>query len=90
MRYKTKPKQIEAFRLGMHDIPYWFLYEIACENVALIPFKDDKSIFPNKVDAKIKTPRGVLKAVHGDYVILDNNELSVMSYGRFEDLIESR
>ena len=61
MKYKKKPVIIEAFRLGIDYIPYWFMDEIASNKVTLYCCDD--------TNADIKTLEGIMHVEYGDYVI---------------------
>lgn len=84
MIYKTKPKEVKAFKLGMQDIPYWFLSKISQKKVELKPFIDHRSVYPNKVNATVHNNHGILTANHGDYIILYSDDLYVMTAKKFE------
>lgn len=74
MKYRKKPVEIEAFRLGYDFMPDWFMGEVAKNNIITM-FKNNyepKNPFENcsaLIEADIKTLEGVMHADNGDYII---------------------
>lgn len=65
-RYRKKPVEIEAFKLGHDYIPDWFMSRVSYGDVTLY-LEGGKP--PVKGYAEIKTLEGVMRAESGDYVI---------------------
>ena len=66
MKYRKKPVVIEAFRLGIDNIPDWFMNEVTSNNVIL---RRRDTHDPETLMAEIGTLEGVMTAKYGDYVI---------------------
>jgi hypothetical protein len=64
MKYRKRPVVIEAFQLGIHYVPDWFMDKVSSNDIILY------NISENDGYAEIKTLEGIMKANHGDYVIL--------------------
>lgn len=60
MKYRKKPIEIEAFRLGIDSIPDWFMDKIT---------RNDIIIHGGMMCADIKTLEGVMVASFGDFII---------------------
>lgn len=58
MKYRKKPVVIEAFRLGIDNIPDWFMNAVTKKDAIL-----------HDTNADIKTLEGWLRADYGDYII---------------------
>lgn len=56
MKYRKKPVEVEAFRLGIDSIPDWF--------ESIFTYGDGEMI-----TALIYTLEGVMRAEYGDYII---------------------
>ena len=74
MRYRKKPVEVEAFRLGYDFMPDGFMNEITRHNVITMcknnyesksPFEDCSKL----IEADIKTLEGTMHADSGDYII---------------------
>lgn len=74
MKYRKKPVEIEAFRLGYDFMPDWFMGEAAKNNIITTfknnyepkgPFEDCSAL----IEADIKTLEGMMHADNGDYII---------------------
>lgn len=74
MRYRKKPVEVEAFRIGYDPMPDWFMNEITMNNVITMfkdnyepesPFEDCSGL----IEADIKTLEGTMHADNGDYII---------------------
>ena len=64
MKYRKKPVEIEAFRLGRDCLPDWFMDEITKNNiVTMFNYSSDT------IEADIKTLEGTMHADNGDYII---------------------
>jgi len=59
-RYRKRPVEVEAFRLGFDAYPDWFKRQMALGKV---------SVDWKNTNAKILTLEGEMEASHGDYVI---------------------
>lgn len=68
MKYRKKPVVIEAFRLGIDNIPDWFMDKVTSNDVVL---HGTSSGFEHHDDtnADIKTLEGVMHANFGDFII---------------------
>lgn len=77
-KYRKKPVVIEAFRIGIDNIPDWAMNKITCNEIILKSPSDElrKSPFEHYNDtyAEIKTLEGTMRADHGDYIIKGINE----------------
>ena len=77
MKYRKKPIEIEAFRIGIDPIPDWAMDKVTDNTIILrsdAPSGIDihrESLKEFKTSAEIKTPEGVMKANYGDYIIKD-------------------
>ncbi|MHC5253209.1 hypothetical protein ACYRFS_02320 [Listeria kieliensis] len=76
MKYRKKPVEIEAFRLG-EEYPDWFADAVTSNKVITKFEKENKPIehyspfddMSNYIVAYIHTLEGVMKAENGDYII---------------------
>ena len=59
MRYRKKPVEIEAFRLGIFPVPVWFKDKVSKNEI----------ILHNDLTADINTLEGVMHANYGDFII---------------------
>ena len=68
MKYRKKPVIIEAFKLGVDNIPDWFMDKVSTNEIIL---KGTSSGFNHCEDtnADINTLEGVMHANFGDYII---------------------
>lgn len=68
MKYRKKPVIIEAFQLGIDNIPDWFMDKVTSNDVIL---HGTSSGFEHHKDtnADIKTLEGVMHADFGDFII---------------------
>lgn len=65
MQYRKLPVVIEAFRLGIDNMPDWFMDAVTANKVIL-----HRNIHtPIKTEADIETLEGVHHASGGDYII---------------------
>jgi len=71
MKYRKKP--VEAFRVGVDDLPEWFCRAIETGGVEVIPPYDlaNESV-GDRLHYKIKTPNGWLDADPGHFVVKDD------------------
>nr|WP_254416544.1 hypothetical protein [Bacillus glycinifermentans] len=63
-KYRKKPVEIEAFRLGFDEMPQWFKDHIANKPPLRFYFSFHEAPY-----TIIKTPEGDMKANEGDYII---------------------
>ena len=68
MRYRKKPIEVEAFRLGIDYIPDWFMDKVTTNDVVLHG-KSSGFEHYNDTNADIKTLEGVMHANYGDFII---------------------
>jgi hypothetical protein len=61
-KYRKKPVEIEAFRLGYDNYPIWFLSDPTAHIV-------DRSTADLAIQADIKTLEGTMTANYGDWII---------------------
>lgn len=59
MKYRKKPVEIEAFRIGIDYIPDWFMDKVSSNDI----------ILHGDTNADIKTLEGVMHANYGDFII---------------------
>jgi hypothetical protein len=64
MKYRKKPVEIEAFRLGIDYMPDWFMDRVTTNDVILRP-----DAYEGLAAAAIKTLEGVMCADYGDFII---------------------
>ncbi len=71
MKYRKKPVEVEAFRLGIDYIPDWFMEKVTSNEVTIhrIPFDESRANNYGQMWCEIKTLEGVMKAYEGDYII---------------------
>ena len=62
MMYRKKPVEVEAFRMGIDEIPDWFMDKVTSNTIKL-------SRNVNETYCYIKTLEGTMKADYGDYII---------------------
>lgn len=63
MKYRKKPVVIEAFKLGIDFIPYWFMDKVSENKIVLHGDAFEKT------NADIETLEGWMHASYGDYII---------------------
>ena len=68
MKYRKKPVVIEAFRLGIDNIPDWFMNAITKKD-AILHGTGTGFYHAHDTNADIKTLEGWLHADYGDYII---------------------
>lgn len=68
MRYRKKPVEVEAFRLGIDYIPDWFMDKVTTNDVVLHGMSSGFEHY-NDTNADIKTLEGVMHANYGDFII---------------------
>lgn len=76
-KYKNKPIVIEAFRIGIDDIPDWAMDKVSNNEITLLsPTSGRHSPFEHMNDTYcvIRTIKGVITGNHGDYIIQDVND----------------
>ena len=59
-KYRKKPIEIEAFRLGIDFIPDWFMDKVTSNDII---------IHGSMLCADIKTLEGVMFASYGDFIV---------------------
>ena len=66
MKYRKKPVEIEAFRLGIDYMPDWFMDRVTTNDIILRPglIPDVRNLL-----AEINTLEGVMRADYGDFII---------------------
>ena len=64
MRYRKRPVEIEAFRLGIDYIPDWFMDRVTTNDIILRP-----DVHKGIGAAEINTLEGVMHADYGDFII---------------------
>ena len=77
MKFRKKPVIIEAFRIGIDNIPDWAMNKIQNNEIILrSPTDGMHGPFEHMNDtyADIKTLEGTMRADHGDYIIKGVNE----------------
>lgn len=60
MKYRKKPIEVEAFRLGTQPIPDWFMKKVVRGEACIYGIPDT---------AEIKTLEGTMTANFGDFII---------------------
>lgn len=63
MKYRKKPIEVEAFRLGIDYIPDWFMDAVTSKQVIL------HGSFRESTNADIETLEGTHHANYGDYIV---------------------
>lgn len=77
-KFRKKPIVIEAFRIGIDNIPDWAKDKIIDNYIVLRSGQEIQSPFEHRTDtwAEIRTLEGTMIASHGDYIIKGvNNEV---------------
>ncbi|QCD52478.1 YopX family protein [Campylobacter sp. RM16192] len=74
MKYRKRPVEVEAFRLGCEPMPGWFLNEVKKNNIktstfGYTPNESGDSFYRDELQARIKTSEGTMYAEDGDYII---------------------
>lgn len=67
MKYRKRPVVIEAYRLGMTEIPDWYL-DAKSKNT-ITTHNNDGRLRGGPDYALIKTLEGVMRAEYGDWII---------------------
>ena len=68
MKYRKKPIEVEAFRLGIDDIPDWFMDKVTTNDIVLHG-KSSGFEHYNDTNADIKILEGIIHANFGDFII---------------------
>lgn len=68
MFYRKKPVIIEAFRIGIDNIPDWFMNKVATNEIILHGFSSGFN-HVNDTHCTIKTLEGDMLGNYGDYII---------------------
>lgn len=68
MKFRKKPVVIEAFRLGIDNMPDWFM-DAVTKNDIILYGQSTGFYHANDTNADIKTLEGWHHANYGDYVI---------------------
>ena len=63
MKYRKKPIEVEAFRLGFDHIPDWFMDCVTKNSIIL------RGDYKGETSADIETLEGVIHANYGDFII---------------------
>lgn len=63
MKWKSKEIVIDAFQLGIDDIPRWYI-ELVADHIAVY-YTDSK----DRAASHIQTPEGHVVAGYGDYIV---------------------
>lgn len=63
MKYRKKPVVIEAFRIGVDNIPDWFMDRVTANDIILHQERGDLQ------SADIKTLEGTMRGLKGEYII---------------------
>lgn len=71
MQYRKKPVVIEAFRVGIENIPDWFMDKVTSNDIILrrIPFDEARATNYGLTYCEIKTLEGVMRGDYGDFII---------------------
>ena len=92
MKYRKKPVIIEAFKLGVDNIPDWFMDKVTANEIILhhIPFHESRADNYGQIWCEIKTLEGVMTAHEGqDYIIKGiNGEVYPCKIDIFEQTYE--
>lgn len=67
-KYRKKPIEIEAFKLGVDYIPDWFMDKVSSNEIILYG-KSSGFEHYDDTNCDIKTLEGVMHANYGDYII---------------------
>ena len=67
-KYKKIPVIIEAFRIGIDNIPDWFMDKVS-KNEIILYGKSSGFDHYNDTNCDIKTLEGIMHANYGDYII---------------------
>ena len=89
MKYRKKPVEVEAFRMGIDNIPDWFMDKITSNEIILSRNLDETY-------CHIETLEGTMKADYGDYIIRGVNgeiypckpDIFEKTYERAEKMID--
>jgi hypothetical protein len=68
MKYRKKPVEVEAFRLGIDYIPDWFMDKVTTNDIVLHGKSSGYEHY-NDTNADIKTLEGIMHANYGDFII---------------------
>lgn len=74
MKYRKKPLIIEAFRIGIDNIPDWAMDKVTSNEITLLsPTAGKHGPFEHMNDTycTIKTLEGTMTGDYGDYIILE-------------------
>lgn len=84
--YRKKRVAIEAFRLGVDPTPDWFMEKVLASEIVSYLDREQRE---GEAAAEITTRYGVRTAVHGDYVVKeDNGEMYPLTAELFEACYE--
>ena len=67
-KYRKKPIEVEAFRIGIDYIPDWFMNKVSTNEIILYG-KSSGFKHYDDTNCDIKTLEGVMHANYGDYII---------------------
>ena len=68
MKYRKKPIEIEAFRIGIDYIPDWFMDKVSTNEI-ILHGKSTAFEHYNDTHCTIRTLEGNMRAEYGDYII---------------------
>lgn len=63
MKYRKKPVVIDAFRLGIDNIPDWFMDKVTTNEIVI------SDLSAGTGWCNIHTLEGLMRGAHGDYII---------------------
>ena len=71
MKYRKKPIVVEAFRMGIEDMPDWFKVKVRSKDIHLnwLTYVDGDIRDHIKATCDIKTLEGTMHGDYGDYII---------------------
>lgn len=87
-KYRKKPIEIEAFRIGIDYIPDWFMDKVTTNEI-ILHGKSSGFEHYDDTNCDIKTLEGTMHANFGDYIIKGiNNEIYPCKPDIFEKTYE--
>jgi hypothetical protein len=71
MKARKKPVIIEYFRMGIDNIPDWFMDKVTSNDIILrcIPFDEARATNYGQTYCEIKTLEGTMTGNYGNYII---------------------
>lgn len=67
-KYRKKPVEVEAFRIGIDYIPDWFMDKVSANEIIAYG-KSTAFEHYDDTNCDIKTLEGIMHANYGDYII---------------------